>query len=134
MNKKELILSSGFTYRELLTMKNNFHAMRKWYRLERKPIPESEPTDLIGHILLTANDASAFIFIFFIINATQAIYLRYEHHDFKHPAVAFAIFLVILPVIIYFNNNQHLKPLILVKLIFLHYKCKNENLHPQVFF
>lgn len=105
-------------------MKNNFHAMRRWYRLERKPIPESEPKDFMGHILLTADDASAFIFIFFIINVIQAIYLRYEHHDVKHPAVAFVIFLVILPFIIYFNNNQHLKTLTLVKLIFLNYKVK----------
>lgn len=124
-NKKELILRSGFTYRELLAMKNNFYAMGRWYRLERKSIPESEPKDLTAYILVTAENASSFIFIFFIINAMQATYLRYEHNDIKHPAVALAIFLVTLPLFIYFDSKyHHLKVLTIIKLIILNYRIK----------
>lgn len=80
-NKKDLILRSGFTNRELLAMKNNFYAMRRWYRLERKPIPESEPKDLTEYILSIANRSFFTPFIIFIIGFIQTTGIYFMYHS-----------------------------------------------------
>lgn len=125
MNKKQLILNSGFTYRELLSMKNNFHAMRKWYRLERKPIPESEPGNFQKHIVVTADNASGSTIIISIISIIQGVYLRFENHDIKSPVVAFVIYLMMFLILIYFHKQDlGLNMTTIVKLIIFHYRIK----------
>ncbi|MEW7314608.1 hypothetical protein AB1E22_18230 [Buttiauxella gaviniae] len=125
MNTKEIILNSGFSYQELLTMKNNFHAMRKWYRLEKKPVPATEPESFQKYIVTTAESASCCTLIISIISLIQAIYLRLEHHDIKSLAVALVIYLIMFFIIIYSQKNSTgLKMVTIVKLIALHYKIK----------
>jgi|GEM_PF-3426310 len=125
MNIKKIILNSGFTYREILSMKNNFHAMRKWYRLERKPIPETEPENFQEYIVVTADRASSCTMIISMISIIQAIYLWLENHDLKSPVMALIIYLMMLFIIIYCEKDKlDLKMNAIIKLIALHYKLK----------
>lgn len=125
MNTKEIILNSGFSYQELLTMKNNFHAMRKWYRLEKKPVPATEPENFQKYILSTAEISSSCTLVLLVITLVQTIILHNDHHDLRHPALGFIISLLIFMYIIYDNKIKlNLSIITILRLITLHYRIK----------
>lgn len=125
MNTKEIILNSGFSYQELLTMKNNFHAMRKWYRLEKKPIPATEPDNFKKYILSTAKISSSCTLVLLVTTLIQIITLYNEYHDLKHSLVVFMISLLIFTFIIYDNKRKlNLSMITILRLITLHYRVK----------
>lgn len=129
MNIKKIILNNGFTYRELLTMKNNFHAMRKWYRLERKSIPESEPKDFIKYILLIAIRSCFTPFVSFIIGCLLTMGIILMYGDIRSTLLMFSISLFSTLYAIHIAaKSESLNIVTTVKLIKLHTIIKLKNL------
>jgi len=127
-HKKILILSSGFTNRELLAMKNNFYAMRRWYRLERKPIPESEPKDLTEYILSIANRTFFTPFITIIIGFIQTTGIYFMYHSIGSTMLMLFISLFALFCGIHITEkSENIKLITTPKLFMLHISIKLEQ-------
>lgn len=123
MNKKKLILNSGFSYKELLVMKRNFQAMRKQNYDPDEPILEDE--DLKAHILFIAESSSSWASILFLLTIVLTVGQYSVRGNIKSPAAMLLICLPFLVHSIYAESKElGLNMATIIKLIALHYRAK----------
>ncbi len=122
MNKKKMILSSGFSYKELLIMKRNFQNIRKKYYDADDPIPEDE--GLKEYILIISQivfkDTTRMLFISALFSLLTCIF----NNILGGVVMFFLSLIIVIFIIIKCGKIFNLRMIAIIKLIILHYRIK----------